>query len=495
MTMYQVMLLDDEPWELKGLKNMIPWEEYGFTVSETLSNPLEALERLKTRPIDVLISDIRMPGLSGIELLKQLRPLYPDMEILFLSGYAEFEYARNALRLGAFDYLLKPLDLDTVGELLTRLSNRIAEKHMESERKIFEKISDGDLTLAELFGDDEISNRGSITDCISGGSIRNSTPGYLAIHSSTDLSDFLSGQPDISFRSIKSGTRQYLYFVRCHEEQGLVSQLKITFPDLQAGISLLYQKDDGPSNVGVPTLLIRQSLEAFYLPFVTGRTEPNVYCGMNLPALKELIGKNGKGPGIEFSAHEFSIARDLPEYIRTHTVNLTGLVWFWNQMLIRLADRPDLYEEHCILDINQLLERFSTLEQLCQDLAALLDEDSPSLKVPVTDMGGSELYHSMIEYVNTHYQEPITLQDVADHLHVSFAYASKLFKKYTDTNYSKYLTGLRLDEAQKLLSTTEKTVEEICYEIGYNDYFYFNKTFKKYSGVTPLQYRRQVKNL
>lgn len=474
--MYQVMLLDDEPWELKGLKNMVPWAEYGFTVVEALSNPLEALEHLKSHPIDVLVSDIRMPGLSGIDLLQQLRPLYPDLEILFLSGYAEFEYAQSALRLGAFDYLLKPLDLDTVGELLARLSSRLTEKELESGRKIFDRISDGTLTLADLFP-------GSEGGC------------YLAVRAATDLSPFLTACPAIAFRVVKSGSSQFLHFVKCRDQSSaadVMAQLKTHFSGLQMGISLSYDKEDADLNVGVPTLLIRQSAEAFCLRFVTGVVEPCVYSPMNLPALKELMKIMEKRLCGSPSSQTFSIARDLPEYFRTHAISLTGIIWFWNQVLVRFTDQPDLYEEYCIPDVNQLLERFSSADQLGRTLSALLEADA-GRRIMKALPGSSEMYHSMIEYVGSHYQEPITLQDVADHLHVSFAYASKLFKKYTDTNYSKYLTSLRLEQAQKLLAATTKTVEEICFEIGYNDYFYFNKTFKKYTGMTPLQYRRQGK--
>ena len=97
-----------------------------------------------------------MPGLSGIDLLKQLRPEYPELEILFLSGYAEFEYAQNALRLGAFDYLLKPVDLDAIGEILTSLAGRLAQKEAESSKKILEGILNGEMTLADIFGEPHV---------------------------------------------------------------------------------------------------------------------------------------------------------------------------------------------------------------------------------------------------------------------------------------------------------------------------------------------------
>ena len=478
--MYRVMLLDDEPWELKGLKNMIPWKEYGFIVTETLSNPFEAVECLKSRSVDVLVSDIRMPGLSGIDLLKQLRPLYPELEILFLSGYAEFEYAQNALRLGAFDYLLKPVDLDTIGELLTRLAGRLAERKTEASRRILEGILNGEVTLAGIFSDSAIA------------SAEENASEYFAVRSAVELGQFLSVLPDLIFQTVWLGSGQFLYFIRCRDFAEAKETLKKHFPTTKMGISLPYGKPDATANVGVPTLLVRQCQEAYFLPFITGKTEPHCYAAMNLPEFKKLMAAINDFSSMPPDRLGVYI-RTLPEYFRSHSINLTGVIWFWNQSLIHLPERPELYEEHCILDINQLTERFSDVAQLCLELASLVEKDSGSEADSLLSDSSSELYRAMIEYVDTHYQEPITLQDVADKLHISFAYASRLFKKYTDTNYSKYLTGLRLAKAQRLLTSTSKTVEEICFEIGYNDYFYFNKTFKKYSGMTPLQYRRQVK--
>jgi YesN/AraC family two-component response regulator len=127
------MLLDDEPWELKGMETMIPWETGGFRVEHALDKPEEALRLLQTEKIDVLLTDIRMPGMSGIELAEKLRGRGIDTEVVFLSGYAEFDYAQRAVKTRAFDYLLKPFNLEEMPAFLDRLRRRLEQnRHINS---------------------------------------------------------------------------------------------------------------------------------------------------------------------------------------------------------------------------------------------------------------------------------------------------------------------------------------------------------------------------
>jgi two-component system response regulator YesN len=127
------MLLDDEPWQLKGMGSMIPWGEGGFEVVYALADPGEALNLLFAEKIDVLLTDIRMPGLSGLELLAKLREKGVGTEVIFLSGHAEFDYARDALKMGAYDYLLKPFNTGEMPAFLAKLREHLAQKeHVDS---------------------------------------------------------------------------------------------------------------------------------------------------------------------------------------------------------------------------------------------------------------------------------------------------------------------------------------------------------------------------
>ena len=123
--MYQVLLIDDEPWALYGLKTLIDWEALGYRRAGEAENGLKAMELLKKGNIDVAISDIRMPGMDGIQLMETIQEEKLPVEVVLVSGYSEFEYARKAVRYGAFDYLLKQVSAEELTDVLRRLSDAL----------------------------------------------------------------------------------------------------------------------------------------------------------------------------------------------------------------------------------------------------------------------------------------------------------------------------------------------------------------------------------
>ncbi|MDF2927022.1 MAG: two component transcriptional regulator, AraC family [Paenibacillaceae bacterium] len=149
--MYSVVLVDDEPWILKGIAQTFAWSEWGFQVIGAYSRSAMALDEiLATRP-DAVFTDIQMPGVSGIQLMEVLRQNGLDTEIVIISGFGQFEYAQQAIRAGAFDYCLKPLSEETSQSLLPRLKKRLDEKHAAMkgnppEAVISEQEDDSDST-------------------------------------------------------------------------------------------------------------------------------------------------------------------------------------------------------------------------------------------------------------------------------------------------------------------------------------------------------------
>ena len=158
--MFKVVMVDDEPWALSGLQNIIPWEEYGFSVIDTCTNPLTALELLREEKHDAIFADIKMPYLSGIELLQMTREESLSCEFVIVSAYSDFEVAQQAIRLGAFDYLLKPLKKEDVRKVSLRLRNYLTEKAQKntsaktpSGRKL--KIAPGELCFLLVSGNSD----------------------------------------------------------------------------------------------------------------------------------------------------------------------------------------------------------------------------------------------------------------------------------------------------------------------------------------------------
>lgn len=133
--MYHVFLADDEPWALLTLKNMIEWSDYGFAVSGEAEDGEQALTRINRMNPDLIISDIRMPGMDGLTLLQTIRENGLSSEVLLVSGYTDFEYARKALQYGCSGYLVKPVEEKELIEYLEKIKQRLDEKKMEGEGK------------------------------------------------------------------------------------------------------------------------------------------------------------------------------------------------------------------------------------------------------------------------------------------------------------------------------------------------------------------------
>lgn len=136
--MYKVMLVDDEKLILQGLKNIINWSDLGQEVVHLAETGIEALEKFEHEPVDIVITDINMPGLTGLELIKSIKKLNKEVKFIILSGYDEFSYAKEAIKYGVENYILKPVNEDELEEALIEVGNKIKEKKRK-ENDIFDK--------------------------------------------------------------------------------------------------------------------------------------------------------------------------------------------------------------------------------------------------------------------------------------------------------------------------------------------------------------------
>lgn len=148
--MYTVLIADDEPWVAYGISNLIKWETLGFKIIDTALDGMSALEKVKCHAPDLLISDIRMPGLNGLELMRRIREEQIDTEVVFMSGYTEFEYAQEAVRLGAFDYLVKQVENTDLEAMLKRVAQKLSGKKGRDWDTYFRLFDEsGGLTVRE----------------------------------------------------------------------------------------------------------------------------------------------------------------------------------------------------------------------------------------------------------------------------------------------------------------------------------------------------------
>ena len=142
--MYKVMIVDDESWAIKGIRNAFDWEKYGFEVAGQFTSAYKAWDAIKMNEPDLVFTDIRMPDISGLDLMKRAKAQGLATEFVIVSGYAEFEYAQEALRYGALDYFLKPLDVDMTDPFIAKLATHFSRRRAARNNLLLDALTSGD---------------------------------------------------------------------------------------------------------------------------------------------------------------------------------------------------------------------------------------------------------------------------------------------------------------------------------------------------------------
>lgn len=457
--MYNVLIVDDEKYVIKSLELSVSWEQLNLHLSATASTADEALRILQEQTIDIIITDIQMPGLSGLALTEKIHAINPNIQIIIISGFANFSYAQEAMKYGVTGYCLKPLDYEEITGYLRGASSRLQNRLKQADT-IIEYLDETDTQHLDLFLQENGLCPDSFYVCTS-----------IALPCLFPQSDTVV--------TIKLGKCKYAYLSSAPFLMSFDSIIRnATVP---GGI--------GICNNPICSAILKRSINDCYLKsyqyFIAGhatvyRELPQHHYFDYLSKLATYI----KGGFVSEIRTIFSQIRSLPfedNYTIPFAFNLYNLV-LSSQYFTSSMDL-DTYS----LNYDQMIAEYITFDTMLSSLLVSIEE---AIIEPFTaDNRVSSNFLTIIKYINEHYTQNLSLQNIGDALHMNPNYISQLFKKETNTTYIKYVTNLRIEFAKTLLDSTELSVNEICEKIGFNDYFYFLKSFKKAVGVSPTQYR------
>lgn len=459
--MFRVLIADDEKSVIRSLSESIRWKDMGLEVTAMVSNGYDALEAAKSQSIDIAILDIRMPGINGLELCERLKKERESIQIIIISGYAEFAYAEKAIQYGVQGYCLKPLDYGQMTRALKRAVNNL-EKYFHVA--IHENI------LEVLEGRDE----GQIKEALE-------RAGFFQREYFVAVSLGEKSIPGLADGGIviNLSRRQWGYLM-IHNR---IEQRKA---------QLLEQNDwNGIGYLPAPVVLeqlygaLEECLSRAFHHFVVRDCR---ICGQ--------IDETGANKWLE------EMHRDIKEEKWEHITGLlkriqregTGDFTVRNSMKLcnMFFSALQLKEdgtEYYIYSIEQLVSEYGTLHNMLEKLLEFAQESGRNA---MTDGKFSNAtFMQLIQYVDENYQKDISLTQVAGALYMSPNYVSKLFKKGIGTTFVQYVTQKRVEDARELLTSTDMPLADIAVDVGFNDYFHFIKTFKKLTGLTPGQYRKQ----
>lgn len=539
MSLYRIMLVDDEEEVRKAIIRKMDWEQLGFQVAGDAENGEDALEKMEQLEPDVVITDIRMPYMDGLTLTARIREQYPSTKILIFSGYDDFEYAQQAIKLNVTEYILKPVNGQELAEILKKVRTSLDEE-IEQRRNI-DSLRESYLgslpILRELFLNDLV--RG-ITDAVTaapklqeyGTDILDARQWMTAVIHVEQMerteSQVLSMHQElipISVRGlVEDCLKGYCRFAVFNSVEGLTVIAAIDGENTQTGLINLFNDICKESKrvlevsitVGIgnscDTLQeisssYRASVDALGYRAIVGKGR-TIYINDVEPIERGKLQFTVKDEEELTAAVKFAARDKIDKVIRSLSVRMEDAKVHARQYqvymlsiincLIRMMQQYDL-------DIDEMFASKAHYEEVLEGICHR--EEFADRIIPIAcrmseamnrerDNTTRKVIQDAREYIREHYSDPeLSVETMCRQLHMSPAYFSTVFKKETGQTYVNYLTEVRLNKAVELLNETDDKTYMIAEKVGYQEQNYFSYVFKKRYGISPTKYRGAQGNM
>ena len=457
--MYRVMIVDDEKNVIASLKKSIPWASLGLEVAGEAESMTEALALFEKQPFHIVVSDIKMPGGSGLELFRELTALAPNTQGILISGHADFAYAQKALQCGIIGYCLKPVD---TADLCTYLKKAVLRLERDTKpnqetlltNAIAEENPDALIPVLKSYG-------------------LNPDAFYLAVTDGALPPNLLASEK-ARMRLQKGRLCLFLDEALTQEEADkLVDTYHLN------GLGFL----TNAVRAATLTSAIRTAVSLALHRFISGECRALCRCGAeDREVLSQLRNAISAQDNAQLEQLLQKMRDNLPDISIGCALRISNMIHNY-----RLDFSVEEDESGYAYDLSHLLSMYRNVEEMLDDLIRLLQE--PEAPAESGFESENTNFLRLIRYIHQHYaDDTLSLNSLAEVLHMTPSYVSRLFSRESGTTYRRYLTELRVEKAKELLATSGMSIAEVCDCVGFNDYFHFLRTFKRITGTSPGKY-------
>lgn len=510
----KVLVVDDELLVRQGIKHLLNWERDGFQIIGEAGNGKEAMELIRELQPHIVLTDIVMPLMDGEELTKLIKHNWPEIEIIVLSSFSEFDYVRSTFQSGVSDYILKPhLDTDMLLQVLRKTAEKIpslrnagrdADYHM-TINQVLEKLLSRYETEVEpslirdwfpnscfcLLGmeeDDEAAAGKQDYPLME--SLNALLPGMKAVHINGHA---IPGRP---------GMNLYLLNISREDCDPLRDKLKILSPVSQTGHDRIVWMLGSPFQ---SLNQMRENYEKTFLKLLEYRFFLPKDISLTRAELPEATVQTSAFPLQDFMERirrlELEEAfRELQEYVdlqkRSYTSDVFEFKSFIGNMIFNVIHllgsmnynmKPLDEAKYAFFKTIDEARHVTDIELVIKHFQMQVSEQVFSSSAPSSSNPSMKL---LLDYIEQHYMEPISLTGMAEHFHFNPSYLSSYFAAHYHEGFKEHLNRVRINKAADLLRFSDTPISEIGSRVGYGDHSYFCKVFKKSMGLSPTQYRR-----
>ncbi|BFT74717.1 response regulator [Paenibacillus sp. P36] len=524
--MLTVLIVDDEPLMRMGIQKAIDWSNYGIGEMNTAPNGRVALQMVEEKQPDVLLTDVRMPGLDGLELSRIVKERWPSIKIVIISGYDDFSYAKKSIACGVTDYLLKPIDSKSLGQTIDKVTQEIADERG--------KIREQDQMSHLLQQSVGIARQKVLKELLFGEAGEKEIQRYEHV---LGLNDSICGRNAVALVKINSFKEKSTLFrdggLLHFAVQNILEELVRTegsgeLVDLRPGSLLLVLRQDESAFKPIDQFVLQaQAAVLDYLRVPTTWGLGSIASGLQglrqsyRDADRALKSRWMSPTQRIFAFNEERAGKSLPVNDTIHTVTQALQLGSTKPLLDELEKMTDRFSKDCTYDPESIeafyLKLAESLEILQKDrnresqtdlrervrevlyLSDTLIDAVASLDILFQESVQthqhlpklySKVIRDVIEFLNLHFGEDISLADAANRVFLNRSYLSYLFVQETGSNFSDFLAVLRLEKAKELLAAGGMKNYEVAEAVGYKDFRHFGQMFKKHTGMTPSDFRK-----
>lgn len=500
--MYRVLVVDDEKLERDGIRFLLSMEEGEWEIYEAANGKL-ALNELRKHPVDLMLTDIKMPHMDGLELSKKAREEYPDLEIIIFSGYGDFAFAQEAIRYGVTDYVLKPVDPDRFHDTIQKIQKEIASRKNKEQQSIKEKsFLQQYFLLGYIYSGDQerLKEAEGIVDF----SVWEQW--HCAILIESDEAFFDSASDEVPLE-IREELRRSFFYLNLNGRQSLLL-FKDVYCDYVLVAKNVYnllkrlhpvrfhlavsRRFDGYQELPeIMEQLEQQMEEKFYHPDIHVYTseedeEKNTGEEEQDSRLMEKISEDISRKDVKQLWSHF---RSLASKYQSNTQFSAMYVKFVFSNVIQELFQENQFSEERKLDHE--VERLYSCTNLKQILAITQENIKEYEEFLERSMSDSrDEVASVKNYIYQHYAEDLSLETLAEKVYLSSGYLSFIFKKETGMNLNRFIRVVRMEKAKELLCNSNMKVAQVSEQVGIPNVSYFCRSFREYYGSSPESYRK-----
>lgn len=508
------MVVDDEILARESLKITIDWEKCGCKICTEASNAIEAIQKARELRPDIIVTDIKMPGMDGLDMIERIKSFH-RCNFIVVTGYDDFQYAKRAVKIHAMDFILKPIDTK---EFEDAVKKAVLESHRARERQA---ITREKLLLDILRGRKPfhvLLDRENIYD------IRLDRFFVVLIQNDsfedTDLfeqTSILYKQNQIIIDEIFRILSDDIYLVECHEDRfaAIIPREIINNSELYERLKELQQH---VKKCAKTTLSIgiseENSVHNIRIAYDQSKTalQNRLYSGKgSITFFKDI--KNTGNTDIEFkdnTKNEILLmlkARDRRRldkllkdlYLKTLKDNKVNIYLIKQMSLEIIGIGIELLKDYnidgdTVIGQNftpyKMMRNLNTVNEIYNFVNDILMKILMAIRESVSEASESGIKKAL-DYINQNYTENISLYDVANYVHHNESYLSRKIKKALGMSFVQYLTKLRMERAVELLKNPDVVIQEVAQQVGYSDYRYFSSIFKKHTGYSPKEFSKK----